>query len=229
MSAASHAAPVQVIERALDRARRAGADAADAVMVESETREARVRGDEIDFVKQARERVLGVRALIAGGVGFRSAVTSTSDLSAEAVERLAEQTVVLARATAADPAAGLPEGGFADDAPELELWAPEDRDVHDPDAWRGKLLFHPDEHRALQHLISWGLTDIFRKHHPEDGLYSWWDYRGGAFHRGWGLRIDYLLVSAPIVGRTRAVTIDREARKSEKPSDHAPVVLDLED
>ena len=107
--------------------------------------------------------------------------------------------------------------------------APEDRDVHDPEAWRGKLLFHPDEHRALQHLMSWGLTDVFREHHPEEGLFSWWDYRGGAFHRGWGLRIDYLLVTAPVAARTRAVTIDREARKGNKPSDHAPVILDLED
>ena len=82
-----------IVERALDRARRAGADAADALLVESDSMEARVRGDEIDFVKQARERTLGIRALVRGSDGTRSALTSTSDLSAAAVDRMLYQRV----------------------------------------------------------------------------------------------------------------------------------------
>jgi len=105
--------------------------------------------------------------------------------------------------------------------------APEDRDVYDPDAWRGRLLFHPDERAALRELMAWGLVDAFREHESAGGHYTWWDYRAGAFHRGWGLRIDLMLMTAPLAARCRAVTIDRDARKGEKPSDHAPVVAEL--
>ncbi|MBD3235131.1 MAG: exodeoxyribonuclease III [Candidatus Eisenbacteria bacterium] len=105
--------------------------------------------------------------------------------------------------------------------------APEDRDVHDPDRWRGQLLFHPDEQAALRALMEWGLHDAFRLHTEEGGHFSWWDYRAGAFHRGWGLRIDLVLVSDGLREHCRAVAIDREARKGRKPSDHAPVVADL--
>ncbi len=106
--------------------------------------------------------------------------------------------------------------------------APEDRDVHDPDLWRGKLLFHPDEHAALAHLMAWGLVDAFRLHEEGAGHHTWWDYRGGAFHRGHGLRIDLFLASRAAADRTRSVRIDHEARKGPKPSDHAPVVLELD-
>ncbi len=118
-----------IIERALSRARRAGADAADAVMAEGDSLEARVRGEEIEFVTQAREHALGIRALVGRAGGFRSAVTSTSDLSPEAVDRMADETVALARTTAQDPNAGLPGGGYADDLPDLDLWDPGDRAV----------------------------------------------------------------------------------------------------
>jgi PmbA protein len=118
-----------VVERALARAKQAGAAAADALLVESDSIEARVRGEEIDFVKQARERTLGIRALVQGAEGLRSALTSTSDLSPAAVERMADETVALARATAEDPAAGLPEEPFARDWPDLELLDPSDREV----------------------------------------------------------------------------------------------------
>jgi PmbA protein len=110
-----------VARRALERARAAGADAADAVVIEGDSLEARVRADEIDFVKQARERTLGIRALLRGRSGVRSAITSTSDFQPEAVDRLAEETVALAKHTAEDPAAGLPDGGFADDWQDLDL------------------------------------------------------------------------------------------------------------
>ncbi len=105
--------------------------------------------------------------------------------------------------------------------------APDDRDVYDPEKWRGRLHFHPDEHQALQHLMEWGLVDAFREKTAEGGHYSWWDYRAGSFHRGWGLRIDLALVSKPTAARLTDVVIDREARKGPKPSDHAPVVVDL--
>jgi len=105
--------------------------------------------------------------------------------------------------------------------------APEDRDVHDPDAWRGALLCHPDEREALRRLMDWGLEDALRLKESAGGHYTWWDYRAGAFHRGWGLRIDLILISAALRGRCLAVQIDRDARKGEKPSDHAPVVAEI--
>jgi PmbA protein len=118
-----------VAARALERVRSAGADAADVLLVESDAVEARVRADEIDFVKQARERTLGMRALVAGSGGMRSALTSTSDLSPAAVDRMADETVTLARATAVDPVAGLPEQDFARELPDLQLFEAADRDV----------------------------------------------------------------------------------------------------
>jgi PmbA protein len=118
-----------LVERALARARRAGAHAADAVLVDSDSVEARVRGEEIDFVKQARERTLGIRAFASGLQGLRSAITSTSDLAPDATDRLADDTVALAEATAEDPHAGLPEESFATDLPDLALVDPGDRDV----------------------------------------------------------------------------------------------------
>jgi PmbA protein len=114
------------VDCALRAVAEAGADQADALFVEADSVEVRVRADEVDVVKQSRERVLGIRALVRDGEGFRSAVTSTSDLSAEAVVRMAQETAALARATAADPAAGLPDGGFATDLPDLALGDPAD-------------------------------------------------------------------------------------------------------
>jgi len=102
--------------------------------------------------------------------------------------------------------------------------APEARDVFDPVAMAGQLHFHPDEHRALADLMAFGLTDVFRKHHQEAGLFSWWDYRAGAFRRDAGLRIDYVLATAPLAARCTAVEIDVAPREAEKPSDHAPVI-----
>jgi PmbA protein len=118
-----------VVERALSAAVRAGADAADALLVDSDELEARVRDRDVEFVKRSRERRLGIRALVRGARGLRSAVTSTSDLSPAAVDRLAADTAALARATAEDPAAGLPEQPYAADAPDLALFDPADRDV----------------------------------------------------------------------------------------------------
>jgi PmbA protein len=119
----------EIVTHALRAAATAGADVADAVLVDSDSLEARVRGDEVDFVSQAREHTLGIRALVRGDGGFQSAVTSTSDLSDAAVERMAGEAVALGRATAADPHAGIPDDGFATDAPELGLFDPADLDI----------------------------------------------------------------------------------------------------
>jgi len=105
--------------------------------------------------------------------------------------------------------------------------APADIDVWDPKEWEGQILFSEPEKEAFRALLSWGLTDSLRALRPEGGLYTWWDYRAGAFHRGWGLRIDHILVTAPLMARCASVEIDRNERKGEKPSDHAPVVADL--
>lgn len=105
--------------------------------------------------------------------------------------------------------------------------APADRDVHDPAAWRGNILFHPDEQAALRDLMSWGLVDGFRLFTEEGGHYTWWDYRAGAFHRGLGLRIDLMLMTPALAAECVGVRIDREARKGPKPSDHAPVVAEF--
>ena len=118
----------ETVARALARLTAAGATG-DVLLVESTSHEVRVRGEEIEFVKQARERALGIRALVANGDGTRSAMTSTSDLEDEAVDGLVDETVALARATAPDPSAGLPDGGFAEDLPDLELIVPGDRNV----------------------------------------------------------------------------------------------------
>ena len=120
---------IAVVERAVARARASGAAAADAVLVESDALEARVREREIEFVKQARERTLGLRVFAAGRQGLSVATTSTSDLADDAVERLADETLRLARATAPDPDAGLPQGGFATELPDLNLFEPGDHPV----------------------------------------------------------------------------------------------------
>jgi len=105
--------------------------------------------------------------------------------------------------------------------------APENEDVFDPDYMRGKICFHPDEQADFEYLKSWGLTDIFRKFHPEGNFYSWWDYRAGGFPRNRGMRLDHFLVSAPIAQACKSCEIDKEPRGWEKPSDHVPVTIDF--
>lgn len=105
--------------------------------------------------------------------------------------------------------------------------APEDRDVYDPDAWRGQVLFSDAERAALQRLLAVGLVDVLRKFPQPDGAYSWWDYRQAAFRRNRGLRIDHILASAPLAAAARSCRIDVEPRRAERPSDHAPVVAEF--
>jgi exodeoxyribonuclease-3 len=105
--------------------------------------------------------------------------------------------------------------------------APEDRDVYDPVAWKDQVLCSPDERAALAEVCRWGLVDVFRQHHPEPGLYSWWDYRQLGFPKDHGLRIDMILCSPSLAGRCTGVKIDRDARKGKNPSDHAPVIAEF--
>jgi len=111
--------------------------------------------------------------------------------------------------------------------------APADRDVHDPDRWRGKNLASEPERERVAALLRWGLVDLHRIHTDGPGPFTWWDYRMGAFHKGWGLRIDLALGTRSIAERCIAVDVDREERKPStgegKPSDHAPVIVTLED
>lgn len=108
--------------------------------------------------------------------------------------------------------------------------APEDKDVWDPRACHGGTHVSPRERAAFARLCTWGLVDAYRIHHPEGDRFSWWDYRAGAFHKNLGMRIDHLLVTAPVAKRTVWSEIDREARKGKPvPSDHAPVVVDLDE
>jgi len=106
--------------------------------------------------------------------------------------------------------------------------APEDRDVFDPAALEGATHVTEPERRALRAIEEWGLVDAFRERRPEDGLFTWWDYRAGNFHKHMGLRIDLVLVSRPLADKVTFVLVDRNARKGKQPSDHAPVLVDLD-
>lgn len=105
--------------------------------------------------------------------------------------------------------------------------APEPADVYDPAGMEGQVLFHPEERRRFRRLLFLGLTDAVRGLHPEPDLYSWWDYRGGAWPRDQGLRIDHLLLSPQAADRLQASGIDKGPRAQDKPSDHTPVWCEI--
>ena len=99
-------------------------------------------------------------------------------------------------------------------------------DVHPPQEEKGHTS--EPERTRLAAIEDWGLTDLFRLQHPDaKSVYSWWDYRAGDFHQGRGLRIDLMLGSASLAERCEWAIIDRNARKGDKPSDHAPLIVDL--
>lgn len=104
---------------------------------------------------------------------------------------------------------------------------PDDRDVHDPDLWREKILCSSAERAALQRILGLGLADTFRLFEQEPGVFSWWDYRMNAFRRRMGLRIDLVLASPSLAQRCTAGYVDLEPRRQERPSDHAPVVAEF--
>ncbi len=101
--------------------------------------------------------------------------------------------------------------------------APEDRDIHDPKRWRGKIMCSDTEREHLAAITALGFEDVFRRFDQADDVFSWWDYRMGAFRRNNGLRIDLILMSAAAAGQYEACEVDREPRGRERPSDHAPV------
>lgn len=105
--------------------------------------------------------------------------------------------------------------------------APEDRDVHDPEAWAGGILVSEPEREALQRIVDLGLSDTFRQFEQEEKLFSWWDYRRVAFRRNAGLRIDLVLASKALSGACSAAWIDKEPRRQERPSDHTPVIAEF--
>ena len=107
--------------------------------------------------------------------------------------------------------------------------APTDADVFDPEAYIGQTHVTPPERAALAELRGLGLRDVIRGRWPEERVFTYWDYRAGMFHRDLGMRIDLVLASAPVAGRVRAAWVDRQARKGSGPSDHAPVIVDLDE
>ncbi|MDQ3263633.1 MAG: exodeoxyribonuclease III [Myxococcota bacterium] len=105
--------------------------------------------------------------------------------------------------------------------------APSPIDVHDPGLWEGQTLCSQPEREALAELMAFGLTDTYRLKNPETQAFSWWDYRQLSFPKNKGLRIDHVLVSAPLLPRLTEAGIEREFRKGKQPSDHAPVFVQL--
>ena len=103
-----------------------------------------------------------------------------------------------------------------------------DRDVAKPEKWAGSVLCTPEGRAALRHICDWGLRDVFGEKHPDGGVYSWWDYRQLAFPKGDGLRIDHILATDSLADYCTAASIDRDERKGEKPSDHAPVIAEFD-
>jgi exodeoxyribonuclease-3 len=103
----------------------------------------------------------------------------------------------------------------------------DDRDVCAPDKWRGQIHCSDPERAALRELTDFGLVDVFRKLHPDGGVYSWWDYRGVAFFKNQGLRIDFIFATEVVAARATAARIDRDARKGQDASDHAPVIVEI--
>jgi exodeoxyribonuclease-3 len=106
--------------------------------------------------------------------------------------------------------------------------APEDRDVYDPVAWAGQVLCTPEERAQFRGLIDLGLHDAFRLFEQAPKSWSWWDYRNLAFRKNQGLRIDHILVTDALKPAVRSCVIDKLPRKNERPSDHAPVVVELD-
>ena len=107
--------------------------------------------------------------------------------------------------------------------------APTDADVFDPDAYIGQTHVTPPERAALAELQALGLRDVVRDRWPNERVFTYWDYRAGMFHQDLGMRIDLVLASEPVADRVRAAWVDRQARKGSGPSDHAPVIVDLDE
>jgi exodeoxyribonuclease-3 len=105
--------------------------------------------------------------------------------------------------------------------------APHDLDVYDPAAWQGQVLVSDPEREAFQRLLNLGLHDVIHQLNPHTAHYTWWDYRQASFRRNLGLRIDHILLSPDLMQHCHQFKIDQQARKAERPSDHAPVMIEL--
>jgi len=110
-------------------------------------------------------------------------------------------------------------GDFNVTRDDLDVWAPEQ--------WNGKIHCSAPERAALEEVLAFGLVDVFRTHNPTGKIYSWWDYRGVSFFKNQGLRIDFIFTTEPVAARITAVVVDRDARKGQDASDHAPVVVSI--
>jgi exodeoxyribonuclease III len=106
--------------------------------------------------------------------------------------------------------------------------APTDDDVFDPEAYVGQTHVTPPERAALAELLALGLRDVVRDRWPNERVFTYWDYRAGMFHQDLGMRIDLVLASETVAARVRAAWVDRQARKGRGPSDHAPVIVDID-
>ena len=106
--------------------------------------------------------------------------------------------------------------------------APDERDVWNVGFWEGKLHFSKPERAAIHHVKQWGFVDVFRQLNGDEKLFSWWNYREGAFFKNQGLRIDHIWTSKPLAEKCTACWIDRKPRGAERPSDHTPVVAEFE-
>jgi exodeoxyribonuclease-3 len=128
---------------------------------------------------------------------------------------------------------GFLERHFRPDAPLIWVGdfnvAPDPRDVYDPEGLLGSIGFHPEEHRALEEVRRWGLIDLFRLHVAEAGHYTFWDYRiPNAVARGMGWRVDHVWATELVARKCRRAWIDAGLRRSERPSDHAPILAEFE-
>lgn len=106
--------------------------------------------------------------------------------------------------------------------------APEDKDIWDSKAFTGATHVSTPEREAYEHILQWGLSDVFRNRYPDEaGLYTFWEYMAGRFHKREGMRIDFILATQPLTSQCELILMDRNARKGEKPSDHAPLLADF--
>jgi exodeoxyribonuclease-3 len=122
----------------------------------------------------------------------------------------------------------VPESGATMVCGDMNI-APSDADVFDPDAYLGQTHVTPPERAALAELQALGLHDVVRDHWPTERVFTYWDYRAGMFHQDLGMRIDLVLATSAVTDRVRAAWVDRHARKGTGPSDHAPVIVDLDE
>lgn len=121
---------------------------------------------------------------------------------------------------------------YFDDEPLIVLGdfnvAPEDSDAHDPERWADSVLCHPDVRARYEALMEWGLVDAVRRVNDETPLYTWWDYRSNAYEENAGLRIDHILATLPFAESTRSARVATDMRETEKPSDHAPLIVEFD-